>query len=89
MHTLASCQVCQEGDMDGGRASPPPPLSLPARAWGLGEGGLPLWALVSLLDNGLPVRMRGSASSRELCGFSEDGGVLDSGVFVFCLPRTV
>lgn len=53
MHTLASCQVCQEGDMDGGRASPPPPPPpfLPARAWGLGEGGLPLGAPVSSLDN--------------------------------------
>lgn len=37
----------------------------------------------------LPVRMRGCASLRELCEFSEDGGVPDSGVFVFSLPRTV
>lgn len=40
MHTLASCKVCQEGDMDGGRAqsdldseTPSHPLPHPLQLW--------------------------------------------------------
>lgn len=48
MHTLASCQVCQEGDMDGGRAQSdldseapphPSPIFFQLRPGALGKMG--------------------------------------------------